>query len=62
MNTSDLVSGDNVNELDKLLVKSTSEIQGIGDDIVDNAMGVEAEVVSDIMQDVLCDGTNEYEY
>ena len=40
MNTNYLVSGDNVNELDKLAVKSTSELRGIGGDIVNNVMGV----------------------
>ena len=35
-----------MNELEKLLVKSTTELQGIGGDIVYNAMGVEVEVVS----------------
>ena len=38
MNTNDLVSGDNVNELDELVVKSTSELRGIGAEIVDNAI------------------------
>ena len=61
MNTNDLVSGDNVNELDELVVKSTSELRGIGAEIVDNAICVEAEVVSDIMWDILSDGTYEYE-
>ena len=55
MNTKDLVSGDNVNELDKLVVKSTSKLQGIGGDIMDNAMSVEVEVVYEIMWDVLGD-------
>ena len=45
----DLVSVDNMNELDNLVVKSTSELRDIGDEIVDDAMGVEFEVVSDIM-------------
>ena len=61
INTDDLVSGDDVNGLDKLVVKSTSELRGIGGDIVDDAMGVEVEVVSEIMRDVLGDGTNEDE-
>ena len=58
MNTNDLVSGENVNELDNLVVNSTSELQGIGVDIVDNAMGVEVEVVSEIMRYLLGDGKN----
>ena len=61
MNTNYLVSGDNVNELDKLAVKSTSELRGIGGDIVDNVMGVQVEVVYDIIRYVLNDGINEYE-
>ena len=62
MNTNDLVSGDNMNEMENLVVKSTSELQGIGGDIVDDVMGVEVEVVSEIMWYVLGDGTNEYKY
>ena len=58
INTNDLVSGENVNELDNLVVNSTSELQGIGVDIVDNAMGVEVEVVSEIMRYLLGDGKN----
>ena len=63
MDTNDLVSGDNMNEMENLVVKSTSELQGIGGDIVDDVMGVdvEVEVVSGIMQDLLGDGTNEDE-
>ena len=61
MDTNDLVSGDNVNELYKLVVKSTSELQIIGGNIVNDAMGVEAEVVSESIGYVLDDGTNEYE-
>ena len=53
MNTNDLVSGENVNELDKIVVRSTSEIRGIGGDIVEDDMVVEVEVVYDIMRDVL---------
>ena len=61
MNTHDLVSGDNVNELEKLVVKSTSGLRGIGGDIVFDAMGVEVDVVSEIIPDVFSEGTNEDE-
>ena len=61
MNTNYLVSGDNVNELDKLAFNSTSELRGIGGDIVDNVMGVEVEVFYEIMLYVLNDGMNEDE-
>ena len=40
MNTNELVSSDNVNELDKLVFKSTSELLGIGGDIVEYYMCV----------------------
>ena len=43
MNTNDLVPGDNVNELENLVVSSTREIQGIGGNIVDDTMGVKVE-------------------
>ena len=61
MNTNDLVSGENVNEMDKIVVRSTSEIRGIGGDIVEDDMVVEVEVVYDIMRDVLDDRKNEDE-
>ena len=63
MNTNDLMPGDNLSELNKLVVNFTSELRGIGGDIVDDVMGVdvEVEVVSGIMQDLLGDGTNEDE-
>ena len=61
MNTNYLVSGDNVNELDKLAFNSTSELRGIGGDIVYNVMGVEVEVFYEIMLYVLNDGMNEDE-
>ena len=62
MNTNALVSGDNTNELDKLVVKLTSELRGIGGGIVDDAIVVEVEVVHDIILEVLGDGMNEDEY
>ena len=61
MNTNELVSSDNVNELDKLVFKSTSELLGIGGDIVEYYMCVQVDAVSEIMRDVLGDGTNENE-
>ena len=61
MNTNDLVSGENVNGLEKLVVKYTSELWGIGGDMVENSMGVEVDFVSDIMRYILGDGTNEDE-
>ena len=61
MNTNDLVSGDNANELDDLVVKSTSELRGIGGDIVDDVIGVEVDVVYEIIRNVFIYGTNEDE-
>ena len=61
MNTNDFVSSENVNNLDKLVVKSASELRGIGSDIVDDAMGVKVEVVSEIIWGVLGDGKYEDE-
>ena len=61
MNTNALVSGDNTNELDKLVVKLTSELRGIGGDIVDDVIGVEVDVVYEIIRNVFIYGTNEDE-